>query len=525
MQEPDLAELLVGEGQLAPYVDPLGDTWSYEDLGEPIAGTDGGWVCVATLKRDVDPGDTISALCGQHPGLLAGPVELFVVLEPSSGDYLLSPSLVGDQLTYILRDVDPAAPSSVIESVIQGGAVLLSAGDPVLGSGGWTWTEFFEVTATSSGRVFVEGLALEPVTGSQRFMVAETTLGEVLMNGYEFFPDVPRRLATYRLAVSPNGMHWAASARTRQTDEDMLIQDGALVEFAPGFVAYEGEPVPSSISGNATSTWASLNDPAINDRGDLLSYNTWVGSGVGFEWIRNGRVLTLLGGDIALDQRGAAVTTGGLLSEGGQVGVDAKSINAADFFRIDVDRDGSAEVGFACQFLIDAPSLVSESALLTRGVVTSAAPGFIGILRLRNYRTDVLICDGVPNSTGQSARVITSGSIFATDNEARVDLLELPAQSNGYLLFSQQSGPGITPPGSQGMLCLSGSIGRLQSSLFTASSDGTARVPLDLRVIPQPTGTVSAMAGETWYMQSWFRDSIAGAATSNFSMAVSIMFE
>ncbi|MEM8713995.1 MAG: hypothetical protein AAGG01_23885, partial [Planctomycetota bacterium] len=81
------------------------------------------------------------------------------------------------------------------------------------------------------------------------------------------------------------------------------------------------------------------------------------------------------------------------------------------------------------------------------------------------------------------------------------------------------------PGGSQGQLCLQGSVGRLQTQLFLTATDGRASIALDLTRIPRPVGTTTAMAGESWYAQAWFRDMVQGMPTSNFSSALRLDFE
>ena len=68
-------------------------------------------------------------------------------------------------------------------------------------------------------------------------------------------------------------------------------------------------------------------------------------------------------------------------------------------------------------------------------------------------------------------------------------------------------------------------FGRFSSQLDLTDAAGTYSLALDPRFIAQPTGTVAANVGETWYFQAWFRDSSpTGAATSNLSNAVAVEF-
>jgi hypothetical protein len=48
---------------------------------------------------------------------------------------------------------------------------------------------------------------------------------------------------------------------------------------------------------------------------------------------------------------------------------------------------------------------------------------------------------------------------------------------------------------------------------------------LDLTQHPTPTGFVSVVAGESWSFQAWYRDSIGGVATSNFTDGLEVDFQ
>ena len=132
----------------------------------------------------------------------------------------------------------------------------------------------------------------------------------------------------------------------------------------------------------------------------------------------------------------------------------------------------------------------------------------------------------VPNSTGLPATIEARGSAFITDQDFRLLAGQLPNNALGYFLCSETSGFIGQPGGSVGNLCLSGSIGRvvggqiLSSGFFGGFSTG---VPL--LSLPQPSGNVAAMSGETWHFQAWFRDAIGGQATSNFTNAWQITFQ
>ncbi len=138
----------------------------------------------------------------------------------------------------------------------------------------------------------------------------------------------------------------------------------------------------------------------------------------------------------------------------------------------------------------------------------------------------VAICDPVPNSTMGPALTFASGSPRISDNSVRLTTQGLPANSLGYYLTSQTVGITTMPAGSQGTLCLSGSIGRFSrpGEVQHAGSCGLFDLNVDLGTFPSPSGTVSVMAGETRAFQCWYRDQNP-TSTSNFSSAVQITFQ
>ncbi|QDV08158.1 hypothetical protein Poly30_36940 [Planctomycetes bacterium Poly30] len=130
-------------------------------------------------------------------------------------------------------------------------------------------------------------------------------------------------------------------------------------------------------------------------------------------------------------------------------------------------------------------------------------------------------CYGEPNSTGQRGFLYGIGSrIPGFDSELRVE--SLPPNNFGYFLASLSQGDIPNVGGSQGTLCVSGSVGRF--GIFQVSASGTYERMLDTNQIPQPTGPVMSMAGQTWNFQVWHRDSVAGVATSNFTNGTTIQF-
>ncbi len=134
-------------------------------------------------------------------------------------------------------------------------------------------------------------------------------------------------------------------------------------------------------------------------------------------------------------------------------------------------------------------------------------------------------CGPAPlNSIGSSASIRAIGSnVRARDNVSLVTS-GLPTGSLVLYIASRQQGFVVGPGGSQGDLCLGGTIGRYlgPGQARRARADGTSYIQLDLDLIPQPNSIQSAVVGETWNFQCWYRDSLNGTNTSNFSNGVSV---
>ncbi|MDG1050536.1 MAG: hypothetical protein P8R46_10055 [Planctomycetota bacterium] len=137
-------------------------------------------------------------------------------------------------------------------------------------------------------------------------------------------------------------------------------------------------------------------------------------------------------------------------------------------------------------------------------------------------------CDpGAVNSAGTSGAMGASGSLMTSANSLTIAASDLPLNSFAFFLASQTQGSVSNPGGSQGDLCLGGAIGRYvgPGQIVNSGATGEVTLPLDLTQTPQPTGFVSVQPGETWNFQAWYRDSVGGSATSNFTDGLSITFQ
>ena len=171
----------------------------------------------------------------------------------------------------------------------------------------------------------------------------------------------------------------------------------------------------------------------------------------------------------------------------------------------DVDRDGAADVVVGEP---DVSSLVMHE--IGRATVYAGLGG-----------TVTPYCGPAnPNSTGAPAVISTRGSMSVANNCLVLAASALPPGQVGYFLASLA--PGLfSPPGSAGLLCLGGNIGRFNQPPNIGQGP-TFSIQIDLTAIPQPAGIVAGVPGDTWNFQCWYRDV---GNTNNFTDAVSVTFQ
>jgi hypothetical protein len=103
----------------------------------------------------------------------------------------------------------------------------------------------------------------------------------------------------------------------------------------------------------------------------------------------------------------------------------------------------------------------------------------------------------------------------------------MPLNAFGVFLTSRTPGSVANPGGSQGVLCFGGSIGRFvgPGQIQSSGATGSISLQIDLTSVPQPAGPVAVVPGETWHFQAWFRDTVGGSATSNFTNGLTAAFQ
>ncbi len=156
-------------------------------------------------------------------------------------------------------------------------------------------------------------------------------------------------------------------------------------------------------------------------------------------------------------------------------------------------------------------------AIYSAGTYTTGGPVTLGT----SY------CAAAVNSTGGTASMSATGSAVAAANSMTLMADGLPNNAFGFFLTSRTQGFIANPGGSQGNLCLSGSIGRYvgPGQIKNSGTTGSISLALNLTQQPTPTGFIAVQAGDTWNFTAWYRDAVGGAATSNFANGLSVAFQ
>ena len=134
-------------------------------------------------------------------------------------------------------------------------------------------------------------------------------------------------------------------------------------------------------------------------------------------------------------------------------------------------------------------------------------------------------CVAANNSTGGISESFVTGSPAASANDITLTTIGLPTSSLGYYVVSPFEAFVAGIAGSDGNLCVGNSTGRYNGDVLSSGSIGEVGLLIDLTSIPQPSGAVAGVAGETWRFQFWHRDSNASGSTSNFSRGLRVTLE
>jgi len=187
----------------------------------------------------------------------------------------------------------------------------------------------------------------------------------------------------------------------------------------------------------------------------------------------------------------------------------ARSISLTDSERIVWQNTGSTP-----RDVIVEVDLYSWSACNTYDLVANLGGVGLGT----NY------CTATPNVTGMSGRISARGTDVIVANNFTLEARQLTPNSVGSFICSRLSGSTPNVGGGIGTLCLSGDIGRFDTVVLATGSLGRFESTLDLALLPQSSGNVSAAIGETWHFQAWYRDQAGNQATSNLTDGLAVTF-
>lgn len=185
------------------------------------------------------------------------------------------------------------------------------------------------------------------------------------------------------------------------------------------------------------------------------------------------------------------------------------------------DPNGSTNMGVP---VVGAPNDPTPGAQNYLSPTCTSAPS-LGTCGGGNIGTSY--CTANANSTGATGSITATGSAAVAANDVTLSAASLPNNAFAFFLVSRDAGFVGNPGGSQGNLCLGGSIGRYvgPGQVKNSGTTGSFSLVLNLNQTPTPSGFVSIAGGQTWNFQSWFRDAVGGVATSNFTDGLSISFQ
>ncbi len=147
-----------------------------------------------------------------------------------------------------------------------------------------------------------------------------------------------------------------------------------------------------------------------------------------------------------------------------------------------------------------------------------------------HYRLDPTDCvsraycnPAVPNSTGEFGRLRVRGSHLASAGAVIMQADQLPNFQFGFFICATGTNSFI-PPGSNGRLCLGGTLGRFLGPGQVQSTGSNGGFSLGVSTAAMPTTPAQAvLPGQTWFFQAWHRDTVG--AGSNFTRAGAVQFD
>ncbi len=427
--------------------------------------------------------------------------------------------------------------------------IQLVAGEPAqLDPDGETLAVTIEPTGTASIAPGTETLWYDSGTGF--VSVPLTPTGG---NGYNaVFPPIAcgSTVNWYVAAESDTGLLWTAPASAPLTAFSTLSAEGVTTLVSYNMQQDEGWSSGAPGDNANTGIWERGNPVGTSaqpeDDNSPIGGRCWftgqgaAGGGLGDNDV-DGGVTTLLSPTIDLSS-----TSEPVISYFRWYSNDQGASPNADVFEIDITANGGStwvtveDVGPAgpgtsggwIQNTFRVADFVNDTgSIQMRFRASDLGTGSIVEAAIDDFRVDSVDCDenlftsycspAVPNSTGFPAVMSATGSNVVSDNNLVISGSGVPINQFGICLTSQTQGNTPMAGGSQGTLCLGGTIARF--GVVNSGPTGVFTQVVDLTSLPF-TPMVAAQPGETYNFQAWFRDLNPGA-TSNFTDGITITFQ
>ncbi|MCP3919283.1 MAG: hypothetical protein GY711_27405 [bacterium] len=372
--------------------------------------------------------------------------------------------------------------------------------------------------------------------------------GTVIALGGDVLPGLPEPLSTnasvgfdYRLsALGTHHIYEAGmSGPTVTTSNDKAVVLNGSGLLIGGSLVQEGTLLPVSAGGDGVENWDNFDFLGITELGSYFFSGDTDAATDRDEILVIDGVIAYREGDL-IDGK---LTAGGLeaaaMNEIGQIAfvwdIDDGGTSSEALFlngtcllaigdEVDWDGNGSVDAGFVVTNFTGIGNVAVGSSSIVFFTADVDALGTIldGLFVYAFGAPGQNYCfPAIPNSSGLPATIRATGSTSAAANSLTLVAEQLPAGQFGYFLAGQTQGF-FTPPGSQGVICLSGTIGRFnQIAQIIQGPSGSLAV--DLTAIPV-SPPVAVQPGETWNFQCWFRDNNP-VPTSNFTDGLSVTFD
>lgn len=385
-----------------------------------------------------------------------------------------------------------------------------------------------------------------------------TTQGRALLFGAspttlietgDLLPNLPFVLDS--LAVSTDyrfsalGTHYIIEVDldTQSAMDAAMTIDGAGLMLG-GTLVQESVAIPTSVGGNGAENWDNFDFVGITDTGEYFFTGDTDGDSSNDEFIVRNGVIWAREGD-TLD---GEVLTGSIesasINEAGEIAFiwdvvegagDVEALFREDTLllkegdEVDWDGDGVLDAGVVVTNFtgISTMTIGGDGSVYFTADVDANGSTLEGFFVFGPDGAGTNFCMANPNVSGGPAVMSSTGSASIADNNLVLTCSGMPTSVFAFFIVSETQGFVANPGGSFGNLCLSGSIGRtVGGSILNTGPSGSASANVDWTALPQPSGTVAAMAGETWNFQCWMRDmNSMGLAGSNFSDGYAVIVE